>query len=32
MQAEELDKVVLEKLGLPSKSIPNLESWGMRKK
>jgi CTP synthase len=27
MQAEELDKVVLEKLGLPSKSSPNLESW-----
>ena len=27
MQAEELDKVVLEKLGLSSKSIPNLESW-----
>lgn len=27
MQAEELDKVVLEKLGLPSKSTPNLESW-----
>lgn len=27
MQVEELDKVVLEKLGLPSKSTPNLESW-----
>jgi CTP synthase len=27
MQAEELDKVVLEKLGLPSKSIPNLDNW-----
>ncbi len=27
MQEEELDKVVLEKLGLPSRSIPNLESW-----
>jgi CTP synthase len=27
MQAEELDKVVLEKLGLSSKSVPNLESW-----
>lgn len=27
MQVEELDKVVLEKLGLPSKSIPNLDSW-----
>lgn len=27
MQAEELDKVVLEKLGLSSKSTPNLESW-----
>jgi len=27
MQKEELDKVVLEKLGLSSKSIPNLDSW-----
>jgi len=27
MQAEELDKVVLEKLGLSSKSIPNLDNW-----
>lgn len=27
MQAEELDKVVLEKLGLPAKSTPNLTSW-----
>lgn len=27
MEAEELDKVVLEKLGLPAKSNPNLESW-----
>ena len=27
MQAEELDKVVLEKLSLPTKSIPDLESW-----
>jgi CTP synthase len=27
MQAEELDKVVLEKLGLPTKSVPNLDSW-----
>jgi CTP synthase len=27
MQEEELDKVVLEKLGLPSKSTPKLESW-----
>jgi CTP synthase len=27
MQEEELDKVVLEKLKLPSKSTPNLESW-----
>lgn len=27
MQAEELDKVVLEKLGLSSKSSPNLENW-----
>ena len=27
MQAEELDKVVLEKLGLPSKSSPNLDNW-----
>ncbi len=27
MQKEELDKVVLEKLGLSSKSVPNLESW-----
>jgi len=27
MQAEELDKVVLEKLGLPSKSTPNLDNW-----
>lgn len=27
MQAEELDKVVLEKLNLPTKSIPNLDSW-----
>jgi CTP synthase len=27
MQAEELDKVVLEKLGLPTKLTPNLGSW-----
>jgi CTP synthase len=27
MQAEELDKVVLEKLGLPKKSTPDLSSW-----
>ncbi len=27
MQAEELDKVVLEKLSLPTKSTPNLENW-----
>ncbi len=27
MQAEELDKVVLEKLGLPTKSIPDLSNW-----
>lgn len=27
MQAEELDKVVLEKLHLPSKSTPNLDNW-----
>jgi len=27
MQKEELDKVVLEKLGLSSKSLPNLDSW-----
>lgn len=27
MEAEELDKVVLEKLGLPTRSNPNLESW-----
>lgn len=27
MQEEELDKVVLEKLNLPTKSTPNLESW-----
>jgi len=27
MQEEELDKVVLEKLKLPTKSSPNLESW-----
>jgi CTP synthase len=27
MQAEELDKVVLEKLSLPTKSVPNLDSW-----
>lgn len=27
MQAEELDKVVLEKLGFSSKSVPNLDSW-----
>lgn len=27
MQAEELDKVVLEKLGLSSKSTPNLDIW-----
>lgn len=27
MQAEELDKVVLEKLNLPTKSVPNLDSW-----
>ena len=27
MQAEELDKVVLEKLHLPTRSIPNLDTW-----
>jgi CTP synthase len=27
MQAEELDKVVLEKLNLPSKTVPNLDTW-----
>ena len=27
MQAEELDKVVLEKLGLPTKSAPKLDNW-----
>lgn len=27
MQAEELDKVVLEKLSLPTKSMPDLASW-----
>ena len=27
MQAEELDKVVLDKLSLPTKSIPNLDNW-----
>ncbi len=27
MQTEELDKVVLEKLGLPTKQTPNLDSW-----
>ena len=27
MQAEELDKVVLEKLGLPTKSVPKLDNW-----
>lgn len=27
MQVEELDKVVLEKLNLSSKSVPNLENW-----
>jgi CTP synthase len=27
MQAEELDKVVLEKLNLPTKTVPNLDSW-----
>src|SRR5690554_2197286 len=27
MLAEELDKVVLEKLGLSSKTVPDLESW-----
>ncbi len=27
MQSEELDKVVLEKLGLPTKSAPNLSNW-----
>lgn len=27
MQSEELDKVVLEKLNLPSKSSPNLDTW-----
>lgn len=27
MQAEELDKVVLEKLGLPSRNIPDLTKW-----
>jgi len=27
MQAEELDKVVLEKLNLPTKSVPKLDNW-----
>lgn len=27
MQSEELDKVVLEKLSLPTKSVPDLENW-----
>ncbi|TNE74722.1 MAG: CTP synthase [Bacteroidetes bacterium] len=27
MQAEELDKVVLEKLNLPTKSVPDLNNW-----
>lgn len=27
MQAEELDKVVLEKLSLPTKSVPDLDNW-----
>jgi CTP synthase len=27
MQAEELDRVVLEKLNLPTKSTPNLDNW-----
>ena len=27
MQEEELDKVVLEKLNLPSKTVPNLDNW-----
>lgn len=27
MQEEELDKVVLEKLGLSTKTVPNLDSW-----
>lgn len=27
MQAEELDKVVLEKLHLPTRSVPNLDNW-----
>lgn len=27
MQSEELDKVVLEKLSLPTKSVPNLDNW-----
>lgn len=27
MQTEELDKVVLEKLNLPAKSVPDLENW-----
>lgn len=27
MQAEELDKVVLEKLSLPTKSVPDLKNW-----
>lgn len=27
MQEEELDKVVLEKLNLPTKTLPNLDSW-----
>lgn len=27
MQVEELDKVVLEKLNLPTKSTPNLDNW-----
>lgn len=27
MQSEELDKVVLEKLGLPTKSTPDLSNW-----
>lgn len=27
MQAEELDKVVLEKLNLPSRSVPDMDNW-----
>ena len=27
MQKEELDSVVLEKLGLPKKTVPNLDNW-----